>query len=73
LGVLLTHETGVSLSTREHRDDHKNVTVRGPDDRDELLGPDVEIITEINTPASFETFGEVLQTGYGMFQESVHI
>jgi len=30
------------------------------------LNPDVEVIAEINTPASFETFGETLNTGHGV-------
>jgi len=27
------------------------------------LNPDVEVIAEVNTPESFETFAEVLNTG----------
>jgi hypothetical protein len=30
------------------------------------LNPDVEVIAEINTPASFETFGETINTGHGV-------
>jgi hypothetical protein len=30
------------------------------------LNPDVEVIAEINTPASFETFAETLNTGHGV-------
>jgi type IV secretory pathway ATPase VirB11/archaellum biosynthesis ATPase len=64
--VLLPHETGVSLSTREHRDDYKNVTMADLMTETNYLNPDVEVIAEINTAASFETFGEVLQTGHGV-------
>ncbi len=64
--VLLPHETGVSLSTREHRDDYKNVTMADLMTETNYLNPDVEVIAEINTRASFETFGEVLQTGHGV-------
>ena len=64
--VLLPHETGVSLSTREHRDDYKNVTMADLMAETNYLNPDVEVIAEVNTAASFETFGEVLQTGHGV-------
>ena len=64
--VLLPHETGVSLSTRAHRDDYKNVTMADLMAETNYLNPDVEVIAEINTAASFETFGEVLQTGHGV-------
>jgi len=30
------------------------------------LNPDVEVIAEVNTPASFETFGESINTGHGV-------
>jgi hypothetical protein len=30
------------------------------------LNPDVEVIAEVNTPASFRTFAEVLNTGHGV-------
>jgi len=64
--VLLPHETGVSLSTREHRDEYKHVSMADLMTETNYLNPDVEVIAEINTAASFETFGEVLQTGHGV-------
>jgi type IV secretory pathway ATPase VirB11/archaellum biosynthesis ATPase len=64
--VRLPHETGVSLTTREHRDEYKNVTMADLMTETNYLNPDVEVIAEINTRASFETFGEVLQTGHGV-------
>jgi hypothetical protein len=30
------------------------------------LNPDVEVIAEVNTPASFQTFAETLNTGHGL-------
>jgi hypothetical protein len=30
------------------------------------LNPDVEVIAEVNTPASFETFAETINTGHGV-------
>jgi len=64
--VLLPHETGVSLTTREHQDEYKNVSMADLMTETNYLNPDVEVIAEINTPESFETFGEVLQTGHGV-------
>jgi type IV secretory pathway ATPase VirB11/archaellum biosynthesis ATPase len=64
--VLLPHETGVSLTTREHRDDYKNVSMADLMTETNYLNPDIEVVAEINTAASFETFGEVLQTGHGV-------
>ncbi|GGL63463.1 type II/IV secretion system ATPase subunit [Halocalculus aciditolerans] len=64
--VALPHETGVSLTTRDHEDPHKRVTMADLMTESNYLNPDVEIIAEINTPASFETFGEVLNTGHGV-------
>jgi hypothetical protein len=28
------------------------------------LNPDIEVIAEVNTPASFETFGDLINTSY---------
>ncbi len=64
--VLLPHETGVSLSTREHRDEFKNVSMADLMTETNYLNPDTEVIGEINTAESFETFSEVLQTGHGV-------
>ena len=64
--VLLPHETGVSLTTREHRDEFKNVTMSDLMAETNYLNPDTEIVAEINSPESFETFSEVLQTGHGV-------
>ena len=64
--VRLPHETGVSLSTREHQDAYKRVSMADLMTETNYLNPDVEVIAEINTPASFETFGETLQTGHGV-------
>ena len=64
--VLLPHETGVSLTTREHQEEFKNVSMADLMTETNYLNPDVEVIAEINTPESFETFGEVLQTGHGV-------
>jgi hypothetical protein len=64
--VFLPHETGVSLTTREHQDEYKRVSMADLMTETNYLNPDVEVIAEINTPSSFETFGEVLQTGHGV-------
>ena len=64
--VRLPHETGVSLSTREHQDEFKRVTMADLMTEANYLNPDVEVIAEINSPASFETFGESLNTGHGI-------
>jgi type IV secretory pathway ATPase VirB11/archaellum biosynthesis ATPase len=64
--VLVPHETGVSLTTREHRDEFKNVSIADLMTTTNYLNPDIEVIGEINSAASFETFGEVLQTGHGV-------
>ncbi|MFQ3318456.1 MAG: type IV secretory pathway ATPase VirB11/archaellum biosynthesis ATPase [Natronomonas sp.] len=63
--VLLPHETGVSLTTREHQDDYKDVSMADLMTEVNYLNPDTEVIAEINTAESFDTFGEVLQTGHG--------
>lgn len=64
--VAVPHETGVSLTTRDHENPHKRVTMADLMTESNYLNPDVEIIAEINTPASFETFAEVLNTGHGV-------
>jgi type IV secretory pathway ATPase VirB11/archaellum biosynthesis ATPase len=64
--VRLPHETGVSLTTREHESDHKRVTMADLMTECNYLNPDVEVIAEINTDASFETFGESINTGHGL-------
>ncbi len=64
--VRLPHETGVSLTTREHENEYKAVTMAELMTETNYLNPDVEVIAEINTPASFETFGESLNTGHGI-------
>jgi type IV secretory pathway ATPase VirB11/archaellum biosynthesis ATPase len=64
--VQLPHETGVSLTTRDHESDYKRVTMADLMTEANYLNPDVEVIAEINTPASFSTFGEVLSTGHGV-------
>jgi type IV secretory pathway ATPase VirB11/archaellum biosynthesis ATPase len=64
--VHLPHETGVSLTTRDHESSHKRVTMANLMTEANYLNPDVEIIAEINTPASFQTFAETLNTGHGV-------
>jgi type IV secretory pathway ATPase VirB11/archaellum biosynthesis ATPase len=64
--VWLPHETGVSLTTRDHQDEYKRVTMADLMTETNYLNPDVELIAEINTPESFETFAEVLNTGHGV-------
>jgi type IV secretory pathway ATPase VirB11/archaellum biosynthesis ATPase len=64
--VQFPHETGVSLTTREHESEYKRVTMADLMTETNYLNPDVEVIAEINTPASFETFGESLNTGHGL-------
>ena len=64
--VRIPHETGVSLTTREHERDHRRVTMADLMTQCNYLNPDVEVIAEINTPASFETFAETLNTGHGV-------
>jgi type IV secretory pathway ATPase VirB11/archaellum biosynthesis ATPase len=64
--VRLPHETGVSLTTRDHESEFKSVTMAELMTEANYLNPDVEVIAEINTPASFETFGETLNTGHGV-------
>lgn len=64
--VRLPHETGVSLTTRDHESEYKRVTMANLMTETNYLNPDVEVIAEINTPASFETFAETLNTGHGV-------
>ncbi|SDM07658.1 Type IV secretory pathway ATPase VirB11/Archaellum biosynthesis ATPase [Halogranum gelatinilyticum] len=64
--VDLPHETGVSLTTRDHENEYKRVTMADLMTETNYLNPDVEVIAEINTPASFETFAETLNTGHGV-------
>ncbi|WP_435184905.1 type II/IV secretion system ATPase subunit [Halobellus sp. EA9] len=61
--VYLPHETGVSLTTREHENAYKRVSMADLMTEANYLNPDVEVIAEVNTPESFETFAEVLNTG----------
>ncbi len=61
--VRLPHETGVSLTTRDHENAYKAVTMAELMTETNYLNPDVEVIAEINTPASFETFAQTLNTG----------
>ncbi|MFB6308783.1 MAG: ATPase, T2SS/T4P/T4SS family, partial [Haloarculaceae archaeon] len=64
--VRLPHETGVSLTTRDHEREHRRVTMADLMTECNYLNPDVEVIAEVNTPASFETFAETLNTGHGL-------
>jgi type IV secretory pathway ATPase VirB11/archaellum biosynthesis ATPase len=74
--VRLPHETGVSLTTREHEREYKRVSMAQLMTEANYLNPDLEVIAEVNTPASFETFGESLNTGHGVIgtthAEDVH-
>ena len=64
--VRLPHETGVSLTTRDHEREYKRVSMADLMTEANYLNPDVEVIAEINTPESFETFAETLNTGHGV-------
>ncbi|MFB6232806.1 MAG: ATPase, T2SS/T4P/T4SS family, partial [Haloarculaceae archaeon] len=64
--VRLPHETGVSLTTRDHESDHKRVSMGDLMTQCNYLNPDVEVIAEVNTGESFETFAETLNTGHGL-------
>jgi type IV secretory pathway ATPase VirB11/archaellum biosynthesis ATPase len=64
--VRLPHETGVSLTTRDHESEYKRVTMADLMTETNYLNPDVEVIAEINTPESFRTFAETLNTGHGV-------
>jgi hypothetical protein len=62
----LPHETGVSLTTRDHESDHKRVTMADLMTECNYLNPDVEVIAEVNTAESFDTFAETINTGHGL-------
>ncbi|MEF8838412.1 MAG: type II/IV secretion system ATPase subunit [Haloarculaceae archaeon] len=64
--VRLPHETGVSLTTRDHQSEHKRVTMADLMTECNYLNPDVEVIAEVNTAESFATFAETLNTGHGL-------
>ena len=64
--VRLPHETGVSLSTRDHEREFKRVSMADLMTETNYLNPDVEVIAEINTRESFESFANVLNTGHGV-------
>ena len=64
--VWIPHETGVSLTTRDHPEEYKRVSMADLMTETNYLNPDVEFIAEINTPESFRTFAEVLNTGHGV-------
>ena len=64
--VRLPHETGVSLTTRDHENEYKRVSMAQLMTETNYLNPDVEVIAEVNTPASFETFAESINTGHGV-------
>ncbi|WP_227131985.1 type II/IV secretion system ATPase subunit [Halorubellus salinus] len=64
--VALPHETGVSLTTRDHQTPYKRVTMADLMTETNYLNPDVEVIAEVNTPESFATFAETLNTGHGV-------
>lgn len=64
--VRLPHETGVSLTTRDHEREFKRVSMADLMTETNYLNPDVEVIAEINTQESFESFANVLNTGHGV-------
>jgi type IV secretory pathway ATPase VirB11/archaellum biosynthesis ATPase len=64
--VSMPHETGVSLTTRDHQTPYKRVTMADLMTETNYLNPDVEVIAEVNTPESFATFAETLNTGHGV-------
>jgi type IV secretory pathway ATPase VirB11/archaellum biosynthesis ATPase len=64
--VYLPHETGVSLTTRDHQEAFKRVSMADLMAQTNYLNPDLEVVAEINSAESFETFGEILQTGHGV-------
>ncbi|WP_336034929.1 type II/IV secretion system ATPase subunit [Halobacterium yunchengense] len=64
--VRLPHETGVSLTTRDHEREFKRVSMADLMTETNYLNPDVEVIAEINTRESFESFANVLNTGHGV-------
>ena len=64
--VRLPHETGVALTTRDHENAYKAVSMATLMTDANYLNPDIEVIAEINTPASFETLAETINTGHGI-------
>ncbi|MFB6069132.1 MAG: ATPase, T2SS/T4P/T4SS family, partial [Halobacterium sp.] len=64
--VRLPHETGVSLTTRDHEREFKRVSMADLMTETNYLNPDVEVIAEINTKESFESFAQILNTGHGV-------
>ncbi|MFB6147192.1 MAG: type II/IV secretion system ATPase subunit [Halobacteriaceae archaeon] len=64
--VRLPQETGVSLTTRDHENEFKRVTMADLMTQANYLNPDVEVVAEVNSPASFQTFAEAMQTGHGL-------
>jgi len=64
--VAMPHETGVSLTTRDHQTPYKRVTMADLMTETNYLNPDVELIAEVNSPESFATFAETLNTGHGV-------
>ncbi|MFC3478324.1 type II/IV secretion system ATPase subunit [Halobacterium litoreum] len=64
--VRLPHETGVSLTTRDHEREFKRVSMADLMTETNYLNPDVEVIAEINTRESFESFAQILNTGHGV-------
>ncbi len=58
--VLIPHETGVLLTTRDQERDHRRVTMVDLMTECNYLNPHVKVITEVNPPESFETFAETL-------------
>lgn len=64
--VRLPHETGVELSTKEYGPDQEDITMASLMTECNYLNPDVEIIAEINTPESFRTYAESINTGHGL-------
>ncbi len=64
--VHLPHETGVALSTAGQENRGTRVSMAQLIEECNYLNPDVEVIGEINSPDSFQTFGEALTTGHGI-------
>jgi len=56
--VRLPHETGVSLTTREHESEYKRVTVAELMTGTNYRNPDLEVIAEISTFESFDIVAE---------------
>jgi type IV secretory pathway ATPase VirB11/archaellum biosynthesis ATPase len=64
--VRLPHETGVSLTTRDHEREYERVSMADLMTETNYLNPDVEVVAEINTEESFESFAQILNTGHGV-------